>query len=160
MGKNRLCVDAQFSGSITIGAVSLMGNPSMNPVDATASQQGTVGLHVVAYEPARSKVTVFGQAVVAAGNTLTLASYTVPPLQKFFWKGVLVGGGSEGEFDLQVSTITQAVIRNSGARRSIVVKFPEEPEASAGAVVSVEVTNVGDLAKPFEATIYGYTVTA
>lgn len=159
-GVKRLAVDAEFSGTISVGAVIIKDNNTGLEADVITSQQGHNGLVVVAEEPPRSKVTIYGEAVVAPGGTLNLATYLVPTLKKFIFKGVVVGGAESGEFDVQISSGTISKVRNSGSARTIVAKFPEEPEASAGAVIDIDVTNIGDLTKSFEATIFGALIDA
>jgi hypothetical protein len=157
-GKEALAVDAAFSGTISLGAVKIAdasGSPVANVVPTSGGQNGLV---VVTAEVPKSKVTVYGTGMIAPSTTLTLATYTVPSLKRFVYGGAMVGGASSAEFDLRVGMATIAKVRNSGSNRTIVVKFPEEPEASAGTTVEIVAENLSDLARTFEATIFGHTV--
>ena len=149
-----------LEATIDLAEVVIKDPDTDQKANVITGQHGLSGLVVITEQIPRSKVTVFGQTVIAPGATVLVATYTVPALKKFFWRGVVVGGGQEGEFDLQISTATQFFIRNSGSIRTVILTFPEDPEASAAATIDVYITNIGDLAKSFEATICGYTVDA
>jgi len=158
-GKQRLCVDASLSvSSITIGGVYIYDYNSGLGADVIPNDAGQNGLVVVCTSPAKSKVTIYGSGMIAPSGTLTLATYAVPALKRFVWTGAMVGSAAVGEFDLKIGAAVIAKVRNSGSNRTITVKFPEEPEASAGSTVEVVGENIGDLARSFETTIFGYTV--
>ena len=156
-GKSRLCVDAELTGTITIGAVVIKDNNTGLESDVILGSDGYNGLVVVTEDVPKSKVMIYGTSLVAIGGTLTIATYTVPVGKKFTFTGAIIGGAQEGEFDMLISSATICKIRNSGSNRTIIAKFPEDPEASAGAIIDVKVTNIGEKAKSYEATIFGYT---
>ena len=160
-GKHRLCVDANLTVSeITIGGVYLYDYNSGLGADVIPTAGGYNGLVVVTTEQPKGKVTIYGSSMIAPNSTLTLATYTVPSLKRFVYSGAIIGSASAGEFDLKVGAATVAKVRNSGSNRTIIVKFPEEPEASAGTTIEIVGENIGDLARMFEATIFGYTINA
>lgn len=116
-------------------------------------------LIVVQIDTYRSKVVLYGDSMVAQAATVTLVTFTVPAGKRFYFKGVSVGGGEEGEFSFEINAGRIGLWRNSGSTRSAVITFPEQPEASAAAIINVIVTNKSNKTRQFEATIYGYTLT-
>jgi len=115
-------------------------------------------LIVVQIDTYRSKVILYGDEMVAPAATAILATFTVPSGRRFYFKGGLVGGDEYGEFSFEISAGRIGMWRNSGSARSAVITFPEQPEASAGAIITISVTNNSNKTKQFEATIYGYTL--
>jgi hypothetical protein len=149
-----------MAGDIQIGAVEIkdgITNDRANVVPVS----GVNALAVTdASEVIKSKVLIFGSALVAVGVTLTLATFTVPAGEKFIWEGSIVGGKGMGEFSFKVAGNRIALIRNSGSAPTIVAKFPRRsaPEASSTLIVTVEVKNIDHTPRDFEATLNGYTV--
>jgi hypothetical protein len=115
-------------------------------------------LIVITNPEVHSKVVIYGDQMVGAGATMVLATYTVPASKRFFYKGGLVGGGEEGQFSFEISTARIGLWRNSGSAKSAVITFPEFPEASTGAIITISVKNISNKTRQFEATLYGYTM--
>jgi len=109
---------------------------------------------------AETKVVIYGSSVVGTGATVTLATYTVPAGKRFIFKGGIIGGSEAGEFTFEINSNTYALVRNSGSIRTIVATFPVPPEASAAAIVDINVKNIGNKTRQFEATLNGYTIDA
>lgn len=157
-GQERLCVDACFSGTISVGAVKIEDGNSGTLADVELTAGGLNGLVVIPQEPARTKVNNFGSAVVAPGATLQLVSYTVPVGMTFTFAGGIIGGTATGEFTFIIGGTTIALIRNSGSNKTIISAFPEMPDAGAGTLVEIKVKNVDNKARTFEATLSGHSI--
>jgi len=146
------------SATFDIGNVKIEDGNSHRLADVEAV--GTSNAIVVqdATSLQKAKINNFGSTIVAVGNTLTLATYTVPSGKTFVFVGGIVGGDEAGEFTFNFGLATIALVRNSGSNRTIVIHFPESPEASATTVVTIKAKNVGNKDKQFEALLSGYVI--
>jgi len=155
-GINALAVDIR--GDIQIGAVELKDGNTDTRVDVenVGSYNAVMAMDVVNYQ--KQKINIFGSSLVAPGVTVTLATYTVPVGKTFTYSGGIVGGKSMGSFEFVINSITNALVRNSGSNPTIQVKFIEPPEASGNSIIDLRVTNDGDLARQFEATLSGFII--
>ena len=160
-GKHRLCVDAALTVTdINIGAVEIKDGDSGTRVDVEEVYDYNAIMVYDAIEYQKTKVNVFGTAMVASGASVVLSSFTVPASKLFNFTSAVVGGAGSGKFELVVNGSTVMVLRNAGADRTKEHKFIETPEANATEVVEIKVTNCSNVSADFEATLSGYTVNA
>jgi hypothetical protein len=159
-GKNRLCVDANLSGTITIGAVSIKDEGTGLTADVIDMGDLNALAVVCVDEGQKTKINQFGSSSIASGATDTLCSYTVPSGKIFIWSGAILGGNEAGEFSMILSSSNIARVRNSGSIRTIPLTFPEKVEASSGNVIEIKAKNIGYRTTIFEATLQGYTKNA
>lgn len=158
-GLTALVVDASLTVSdIEIGAVELKDANSETRVNVVAvgSQNAVLIKDVSEYQ--KQKINNFGSSNVGPGATATLATYTVPTNKQFTYTGGIVGGTAEGEFTFDINTITLALVRNSGSNPTIQVQFLEPPDASAGSIIDLKVTNNSNKTRSFESTLSGYII--
>jgi hypothetical protein len=153
---NKLSTEEQwqhtYENAATARRVTLVGQSGTNigpanplPVTVTSASSGT-------------SINLFSSTVVAAGNTITLVSYTVPATKSFKFTGGIVGGGEQALFTFDIGGNTIAQIRNSGSNPTIRAELLEKPTASAGTVVSIIVENLSPKSRTFEATLSGVLI--
>ncbi len=147
-------------GEINIGAVELKDQNSDNRVDVEIIGSFNAVITRDAIDFQKTKVNVFGSALVTPGSTLTLVSYVVPVSSVFTFSGGIVGGDESGEFTFEIAASTIALVRNSGSNRTIMLRFLEPPSAGAATLLQIKVKNIGIKPKQFEATLSGYTMPA
>lgn len=155
-GKGRLCVDANFSGSITLGAVSIEDPDTGLTVDIRTI--GDLNAFIVqdVNEAQKVRITEYGSSLISSSGIDITVDYTVPSGKVFLWVGVIVGGAESGEFECRVNGATKSLIRNAGADRTKSVTFPEEILLSESDIAEIRVTNIGNKTRSFETTIMGY----
>jgi len=155
-GKDRLCVDANLTGSITIGAVSIEDPDTGLTVDIRTVGDLNALIVYDADELQKTRISEYGSSIISASGTDIPASYTVPSGKNFFWTGVIVGGEEAGEFQCRIDSTDKALIRNAGADRTKTLKFPEALLLSESETADIRITNIGHKTKSFEVTIMGY----
>ena len=156
-GKNRLCVDAALTGTITIGAVAI--EDEVTGLTANVREINDLNALIVedAYTAQKERIVKFGDTVVAAGATGTLVSYTVPAGKEFWFTGYIVGGNRPAEFEIFKGVTQLARMRNSGSQRSREFTFPEWIEGSAGDVFTIKANSIAYVgSETFEATLFGF----
>lgn len=145
-------------GEINIGAVEIKDHNTDTRLDVEVVGDYNAILVSDAIEYQKAKVNMWGSTSITPSSTVTLVTYTVPSGKIFTLTQAIIGGRNCGEFEIEVGGSNIALIRNSGAHPTSIVKFEEPPEASAGTVINIKAKNIGHVTRPFEATMAGYTI--
>jgi hypothetical protein len=99
----------------------------------------------------------FGEQTVAAGNTVALATYTVPVDLSLLVKGVYAEGIDDGLFALYIDSTKVWQARNSWTQRNVESDIQFNSVAT-GLVVELRVTNLKNLSKQYSGGFYGIRV--
>lgn len=92
-------------------------------------------------------------AAVTPGATATLVSFNAPDGWGF--QGMIAGGEADGKFLVQYDAATKYVSRTNIARRAGDLLLPSPDRTAGGTVVTIKVTNTGDVTAAYEATLLG-----
>jgi hypothetical protein len=100
----------------------------------------------------------FGEQSVAAGNTLVLATYTVPALKVLSISGIFGEGIDNGLFKLYIDAVKVWQGRNAWTERNVQSYLVYE--ATAGQVVQLRVTNIVTATRVYSGGFYGRQIDA
>lgn len=116
---------------------------------AIASDQSTLGV-----TQANASNTYGSQENVAAGNTVTLVTYSAGASWRLV--GFVAGGEADGRFFVQIDGVTKYVLRTNIAQRQarLVLPFPDAA-AGGGKTVTLCVENTGAATANYEGTLLG-----
>lgn len=155
-GKDRLCVDAVFGGTVVVDAIKIEdGDDSGLNANVFETACGDKGLVVIPAEKDSVRIDIFQEATVAKDVTVTLSSYTVPGGETLAITGMIIGGDGSGVFELLVNGSVKARVRNSGSIRSKEVTLPQKILVPAGQVVDIDVTNIENKTHDYDSTLFG-----
>ena len=139
------------------GVSDIVPAPSTPPA---GTEPGLINRPIHSPYPGTPVASLATVALVPSSSETTIASYTVPVAQTFYFLSFVCSGDIHGLFKLYVDSTAVLSARTSVAAPTAQVGFPYAPfTAAAGQTVRLKVTHYASgLQGNFEATIVGYTL--
>ena len=140
-----------------LGAGDLVPAPSTNPV---GTEPGLVTRPIHSPYPGTSIVSLSSVTLVSSNTETTIASYTVPTSQTFYFLGFVGSGDVHAIYKLYLESNAMFSARTSVASPTAQISFPYAVfTASAGQTVRLKGTHfVNNVQANFDGSIVGYVL--